>query len=121
MASTTMASTTNLDVGSYGTKAANLLSQYEDECVGSCPPSCEGIVVSRIEDGRVYVSDWHISGGFQGEQLLEQFEEAKHNQDFAFEFSSERELREDDRLDGADPVLQKQLRKQLSLSRTRRH
>ena len=65
------------------------------------------------------VRDWHISSHFEGKHTLEQFEEAKHNQDFDFTFSPERELKEDEALDGTDPMLSKQLRKQLKLIKGR--
>lgn len=105
--------TAHLDIGSYGVAAGQPLSSFEDECVGSTPQALRGIVVSRIEGDKVLVSDWHVTSHFEGEHTLEQFEEAKHNQDFDITFSSERELREDERLDGTDPTLKQQLRKKL--------
>ena len=89
------------------------MSSFEDECVGSSPHSKEGIVVTRIEGEKVYVCDWHVNSHFQGEQVLEKFEEAKHHQNFEFTFSSERELQEDEYIGGVDPILKAQLRKKL--------
>ncbi|MCZ6828925.1 MAG: hypothetical protein O7F73_04955 [Gammaproteobacteria bacterium] len=111
--------TTQLDIGSYGVKPGQPLSSYEDECVGSSPLALQGIVVTRIEGDKVLVSDWHITSHFEGEHTLEQFEEAKHNQDFQFTFSLERELKEDERLDGTDLILKEQLRKRLKLIKGR--
>ena len=105
--------TTQLDIGSFGVKPGQPLSSYEDECVGSSPLALQGIVVTRIEGDKVLVSDWHITSHFEGEHTLEQFEEAKHNQDFDVAFSNEHELGEDEHLDGTDPVLKEQLRKKL--------
>ena len=90
--------TTHLNIGSYGVKSEQALSSFEDECVGSSPLALRGIAVTRIKGDKVLVSDWHISSHFEGEHTLEQFEEAKHNQDFDFTFSPERELEEDERL-----------------------
>lgn len=103
----------SLKVGSYGLSPATLSSAYEDECVGGSPQALEGIVVSRIDGKKVFVRDWHIISHFEGEHVLEQFEEAKHNQKFDFTFSKEHELTEDELLDGADPVLGGQLLKKL--------
>ncbi len=111
--------TTHLDIGSYGAQPGQPLSSYEDECVGSSPLALQGIVVTRIEGDKVLVRDWHIISHFEGKQTLEQFEEAKHNQDFDFTFSPERELNADDALDGTDPMLREQLRKQLKLIKGR--
>ncbi len=71
---------TQLHIGSYGVQPGPALSSYEDECVGSSPLALQGIVVTRIEGDKVLVSDWHITSHFEGQQTLEQFEEAKHNQ-----------------------------------------
>ena len=106
---------TDLAIGSYGVAPGQLLSSYEDECVGSSPQALRGIVVTRIEGDKVLVRDWHITSHFEGEHTLEQFEEAKHNQNFEFAFSDERELEADERLDGTDPLLKKQLCKNLKL------
>ena len=111
--------TTDLAIGSYAVESEKPLSSFEDECVGSTPLALRGIVVTRIEGDKVLVSDWHISSHFEGVQTLEQFEEAKHNQDFDFSFSAERELGEDERLDGTDPILKQQLRKKLGLIKRR--
>ena len=105
--------TMNLKIGSYGVGPLTRLSAYEDECVGSSPQSLEGFVVSRIEGQQVFVKDWNISSHFEGEHALEQFEEAKNNQDFDFRFSNERELQEHEHLNGADPLLGEQLLKKL--------
>lgn len=102
-----------LSIGSYGVGLASLLSSYEDECVGSPPAFKEGIVVSRFEGETVYIRDWHITSHFKGEQALEHFEEIKNHQDFDFVFSSEREIKEGEMIDGDDPVLQKQLKSKL--------
>lgn len=59
------------------------------------------------------VSDWHITSHFEGADTLEQFEEAKHNQDFDAVFSNEHELKTGELLDGTDPALKEQLRKKL--------
>ena len=107
--------TTHLDIGSYGVEPGQALSSYEDECVGSSPLALCGLVVTHIEGDEVLVRDWHITSHFEGEHTLEQFEEAKHKQDFDFAFSAERELKEDESLDGTDPVLREQLRKKLKL------
>ena len=104
---------TQLHIGSYGVQPGPALSSYEDECVGSSPLALQGIVVTRIDGDKVLVSDWHITSHFEGQQTLEQFEEAKHNQDFDFTFSPERELKQDEALDGTDPILGEQLRKKL--------
>ncbi len=104
---------THLNIGSYGLAPGQPLSSYEDECVGSTPHALGGIVVTQIEGDKVFVSDWHIKSHFEGEHTLEQFEEAKHNQDFDAVFSNEHELREDECLDGTDPILKEQLRKKL--------
>lgn len=104
--------TNNLEVGSYGVAAGVLLSSFEDECVGHSPQAFEGIVVTRIDAEKVFVCDWHISAHFEGEHTLEQFEEAKNSQEFNFSFSGERELQAGECLDGTDPVLKQQLRKQ---------
>ena len=106
--------TTHVDIGSYGVSPGQPLSSYEDECVGSVPQALGGIVVTRIEDDKVFVSDWSINSHFEGEQTLEQFEEAKHNQNFDAIFSNEHELREDECLDGNDSILKEQLRKKLA-------
>ena len=111
--------TIHLDIGSYGVAPGQPLSSYEDECVGSSPLALGGIVVTRIEGDKVLVRDWHITSHFEGEHTLEQFEEAKHNQDFDFAFSLERVLKEDERLDGTDPILREQLRKKLKLVKGR--
>ncbi len=111
---------TQLHIGSYGVKSGPALSSYEDECVGSSPLALQGIVVTRIEGDTVLVSDWHITSHFEGQQTLEQFEEAKHNQDFDFTFSPERELKPDEALDGTDPILGEQLRKKLEKIKGRR-
>jgi hypothetical protein len=111
--------TTDLDIGSYSEKPGQALNSYEDECVGSAPLAREGIVVTRIESDKVRVRDWHISSHFEGEHTLEQFEEAKHNQDFDITFSPERELKEDESLDGTDPVLKDHLRQKLKLIKRR--
>jgi len=100
-------------VGNYGVLTSSLLSSFEDECVGRPPDFIEGVVVSRVEGEKIYVRDWCINSHFTGEQALEKFEEAKNNQDFDFTFSSEREIKKSDTFNGADPVLQKQLRRQL--------
>tara|TARA_R110000868_G_scaffold195530_1_gene441192 strand:- start:158 stop:484 length:327 start_codon:yes stop_codon:yes gene_type:complete len=105
---------TPLDIGSYGVAPSQPLSGYEDECVGSTPQALQGIVVTRIEGDKVFVSDWSINSHFEGEQTLEQFEEAKHNQDFDAVFSNEHELREDECLDGTDSMLKAQLRRKLT-------
>ncbi len=105
--------TTHLDIGSYGVAAGQALSSYEDECVGSSPLAVCGIVVTHIEGDKVRVRDWHITCHFEGEHTLEQFEEAKHNQDFQFTFSHERDLKADEALDGTDPTLREQLRRKL--------
>ena len=101
------------DIGSYGVAQGQPLSAYEDECVGSSPQALRGIVVARIDGDKVLVRDWTITSHFEGEQSLEQFEEAKHKQDFDVRFSDERERREEDQLDGTDPILRQQLRKKL--------
>ena len=111
--------TTHLDIGSYALESGQALSSYEDECVGSSPLALRGIVVTRIVGDKVLVSDWHITSHFEGEQTLEQFEEAKHNQDFDFTFSLERELKADEHLDGTNPILKKQLRNKLKLIKNR--
>ncbi len=108
--------TMDLDIGSYGVNQNIPLNPCEDDCVGSPPPFIEGIVVSRIKDERVYVCSWIINSHFKGPQTLRQFEEAKHTQDFDFNFSGERELQEDERLNGEDPILKEKLRKKLILS-----
>ncbi len=102
-----------LAIGSYGVGTASLLSSFEDECVGSPPAFSEGIVVSRFEGEKVYIRDWHIKSHHTGEHALEHFEEAKNHQDFDFNFSKEREIKEGEMLDGDDPVLQKQLKSKL--------
>ena len=111
--------TTHLDIGSYAVTPGQPLSLYEDECVGSSPLAQRGIVVTRIEGDKVFLRDWHINSHFEGEHTLEQFEEAKHNQDFDFNFSPERERSEDEHLDGTDPTLRKQLRNKLKLIKGR--
>ncbi len=111
--------TTLPEIGSYGLTPGQPLSSYEDECVGSTPLALQGIVVTRIEGDRVLVSDWHISTHFEGAQTLEQFEEAKHNQDFDFTFSAERELKAEEQLDGTDPMLKDHLRRKLKLVKRR--
>jgi len=103
----------NPAIGSYAVVDSDVLNSFEDECVGSLPPCREGIVVSRIVGEKVYISDWQLQMKFNGDQLLEQFEEAKHNQDFNFTFSSERELQAGENLDGTDPALRAQLFKNL--------
>ena len=103
----------HLDIGSYGVASGQPLSSYEDECVGSTPQAISGIVVTAIEGDKVLVSDWHITSHFEGEHTLEQFEEAKHRQDFDVAFSNEHDLGEDEHLDGTDPILKEQLRKKL--------
>ena len=102
----------NMIIGSYGVTGGAALHGFEDECVGNCPQAFEGVVVTRIEGEKVFVCDWHISSHFKGENVLEQFEEAKTYQNFAFSFSTERELLKADNLDGSDPVLQQKLLKQ---------
>ena len=94
------------------TSTGGSLKLFEDECVGNSPGAIQGIVVTRIEADKVFVSDWNISSHFVGDNVLEQFEEAKNSQNFEFSFRNERALREEDCLDGVDPVLKQQLRKQ---------
>ena len=105
--------TAHPDVCNYGVAQGQPLSTYEDECVGSRPQALRGIVVTRIEGDKMLVRDWAITSHFEGEQSLEQFEEAKHNQDFDVTFSDERELRENESLNGTYPRLKEQLRKKL--------
>jgi len=111
--------TTQPDIGSYGVAPESALSSFEDDCVGSIPHARSGIVVTRIEGDKVLVRDWHIASHFEGEHVLEQFEEAKHAQAFNFTFSDERELQAGERLDGTDPILMEQLRKKLKLHKRR--
>jgi hypothetical protein len=101
------------DIGSYGVAQGQLLSTFEDECVGSSPQAARGIVVTRVDGDKMFVRDWTITSHFEGKQSLEKFEEAKHNQDFDVTFSDERERTEDDHLDGTDPILKERLRKKL--------
>ncbi|NRB38758.1 MAG: hypothetical protein HRU20_09875 [Pseudomonadales bacterium] len=103
----------NTEIGSYGVVNHGLLSSFEDDCVGSQPLLTAGIVVSRIDGEKIYVSDWTLKAEFNGEQRLEKFEEAKHNQAFNFSFAGERELKAGDVLDGDDNTLKIQLSKKL--------
>jgi len=100
---------TNMIIGSYGVTGGAALHGFEDECVGNCPQAFEGVVVTRFEDKKVFVRDWHINSHFKGNNVLEQFEEAKNSQNFEFSFSSERAMLNADHLDGSDPVLQQKL------------
>lgn len=102
-----------LAIGSFGIAPNSLLSSFEDECVGSPPAFSEGIVISRMEGDKIYVRDWHINFHSTAEHALEHFEEVKNHQDFDFTFSSEREIKEGEIIDGDDPVLQKQLKTKL--------
>lgn len=110
-----------MDIGSYAVTSGQIPGQFEDGCVGSSPQSLSGIVVSRIEGEKVFVSEWHITSHFEGAQTLEQFEEAKLRHDFEFTFSAERELREGEKLEGADPLLKEQLRRKLKSRKVHRH
>ena len=101
----------NMIIGSFGVTRGAALRGFEDECVGNSPEAIEGIVVTRLEDQKVFVCDWHINAHFEGSGALEQFEEAKNSQNFDYTFSGERELQKDESLDGTDPVLMNQLRK----------
>ncbi len=101
------------EIGSYGVSPATRISTYEDECVGSGPLDVEGIIVTRVDGEKVFVRDWHINSYFEGDKSLKQFEETKHSQSFDFSFSNERELKEEEQLNGADSILRGQLCKKL--------
>ncbi|NRB40260.1 MAG: hypothetical protein HRU20_17635 [Pseudomonadales bacterium] len=101
------------ELGSYGTTPPPLFINFEDECVGSQPLYTQGIVVSRIEADKIFVSHWQVHTHFDGTQLLEQFEEAKHTQNFEVSFSNEHELLADENLNGNDPLLKAHLTQKL--------
>lgn len=105
--------TPGLSTGSYGIKPLEHTSIYEDEHVGGLPPFVEGVVVTRVSEDKVFVREWKIHSHFEGKDCLEKFEEAKHNYDFEFEFSHEREQSNNDIFDGSDPRLKAQLMKKL--------
>ena len=110
---------TPLQIGCYGVEPGLVLNAFEDECVGNLPTARKGIIVTKVEDDRVLVREWKVRFHFEGEHALEHFEEAKHNQQFDFSFSDERELEENESLDGSDPMLRKQLCRKLNLHRER--
>lgn len=101
------------EIGSYGSDSPIIVNNFEDECVGSQPSCSSGIVVNRVEGEKVFVCNWQLQTHFQGKQLLEQFEEAKHSQRFDVSFSDEYELSDEESLNGNDPMLKKLLANKL--------
>lgn len=102
------------DVGSYGVSSGMASNGFEDECAGPSLMSTAGIIVSRIEDEQVYVRDWQVRAAFSGEQSYQKYEEAREHMAFDYNFSDERIIRDGERIDGGDPVLQRQLSQGLS-------
>lgn len=104
-------------LGTYGVLPDKHMSVYEDESACHGLVSKRGIIVSRVENQEVFVREWRVKSEFAGRSAYELFEEARERHAFDFLFSPERRLRQDDELNGADPVLRQQLFSQLQ----RRH
>ena len=105
----------NMLPGHYGVLPDKHLSVYEDESACHGLVCKRGIIVSRIENQEVFVREWRVRSEFAGRSAYELFEEARERHAFDFLFSPERRLRQDDELNGADPVLRQQLVTQLHL------
>lgn len=99
--------------GKYGVLPDKHMSVYEDESTCHGLVCKRGIIVSRIENSEVFVREWRVKSEFAGRSAYELFEEARERHAFDYLFSPERRLRQDDELNGADPVLRQQLFAQL--------
>ena len=103
----------DIETGHYGVIQQTPVSKFEDEGVGHALVPTLGIVVTRVQGDEVYVREWSVCAHFEGTDALEKFSEARQHYDFDFKFKEERNMTDNDCLDGQDELLKQRLLTQL--------